>query len=111
MTRDFFIALVAALGFSAWSGASLGGDPCELSILYSLRQERAPEYSHMSDMEYAIMNQQKVVQARKFGKARAKLIGQTIRHFPEYGDLEVEELIDVIEAETIQAIHCFEKHH
>lgn len=41
-----------------------------------------PEYAHMSDMEYAIMNQQKVKQARKFGKIRAKLVGQIVRHFP-----------------------------
>ncbi len=60
-------------------------------------------------MEYAIMNQQKVKQARKFDKIRAKLVGETVRHFPEYGGLEAEELIDVTEVETIQAIiHCFE---
>ncbi len=103
-----FVALFIALGLPAWIGPSFASDPCELSIFYNLRQERAPEYAHMSDMEYAVMNQQKVKQARKFGKIRAKLVGQTIRHFPEYGGLEAEELIDVIEVETIQAIHCFE---
>ena len=108
VTRHFIIALFVALGLATWTGLSFADDPCELSIFYTLRQERAPEYAHMSDMEYAIMTQQKVKQARKFGKIRAKLVGQTIRHFPEYGNLEADELIDVIEMETIQAIQCFE---
>jgi hypothetical protein len=108
MTGPLFFALFVALGLPVWAGAGLANDPCDLSIFYRLRQERAPEYAHMSDMEYAVMTQQKVKQARKFGKIRAKLIGQTIRHFPEYGNLEADELIDVIEMETIQAIQCFE---
>ena len=108
MTRRLFVVLLVALGLLDWIGPGFADEPCELSIFYSLRQERAPEYAHMSDMEYANMNRQKVKQARKFGKVRAKLVGQTIRHFPEYSDLEAEELIDAIEAETAHAIHCFE---
>ena len=69
-----FAAPAAFLG-AMWIGPSFASDPCELSIFYNLRQERAPEYAHMSDMEYAVMNQQKVKQARKFGKIRAKRHG------------------------------------
>ena len=108
MIRCLFAVLFVAFGLAARIGPSLAGDPCALSVYYTLRQERAPEYAHMSDMQYAVMTKQKVVQARKFGKVRSKLVGQTARHFPEYAHLEADELIGVIEAETIQAIDCFE---
>ena len=106
MMRYSYIALPAALALMV--GLARAEEPCDLSIYYTLRQERAPEYAHMSDMEYAVMTKERVKQARKLGKIRAKLVGQTSRHFPEYGGLEPEALIDLIEAETIQAIRCFE---
>ena len=89
-------------------GPAFADESCQLSIYYALRHERAPEYAHMSDMRYAVMTQQKVAKARKSGKIRSKLVGQTRRHFPEYGDLGAEELIALIEMETTQAIQCFE---
>ena len=108
MTRRHFTILFCALGFAAWTGPAFADESCQLSIYYALRHERAPEYSHMSDMRYAVMTQQKVAKARKSGKIRSKLVGQTLRHFPEYRDLPTDELIDVIEAETTQALECFE---
>lgn len=99
-----FVFLVGAVG---GPGSAFAAEPCDLSLYYRERSTRIPEYAYMSDAQFALMMAEKVDQAKKFGKARTKLVGLVSRHFPEYRGLSDDELVERMEVETRQALRCY----
>lgn len=109
MIRPLAVLCLALLAASvSWRISGFAAEPCDLSLYYKERAVRIPEYRHMTDERFALMMAEKVDQARKFGKARTKLVGLVHHHFPEYGGLSDDELVRRMDVETRAARRCFE---